>query len=427
MDKGVLRKSSIYVIDEVIVGLGPRNELINEFGVPNDEICGSGKIAIPGLIDAHTHLVLTALKGLASDAKDVIYSLYWPVEKSLNKELVFKLARLGALEAVMGGVTLVNEHYFFAEEIAKAIEYVGIRGLVGHTIMSWGGPWVGEPELREAASFIRRWLGRSKLITPTLAPHSPETVSTSWLEYLRDLSREYGLLIHMHLAQTEREVKLVKKRTGYTPVRLVHKLGLLNSKSVVTHCVFIDEEELRMLANSGAVIAQTPSTYLLDGTPYHALKLVRYGGKVVLGTDAPCYSDGIDIFREMRNLIYSQRLLNRDPTAFNAEEVLKLVTCRATEYLGLKKLGRISKGYKADIVLVSLNHPRQLPINNPYSTIVYSTTSSDVTDVIINGKVIIRNKKFTQGDASIIIKEGIEASKELLRKAGKAESLLSHH
>jgi len=422
MDRGLLRKSSIYVINGEVVGLGSKAELLKEFGEPEDELSGEGKVAIPGLIDSHTHLVLTALKGLASDSKDVIYSLYWPVERSLSKELVFKLARLGALEAVMGGVTLVNEHYFFAEEIARAIESVGLRGLVGHAVMTWGGPWVGEDELKEAVSFVRRWLGKSELITPTLAPHSPETVSTSWLEYLRDLSREYGVLIHMHLAQTEREVKLVKERTGYTPVRLVHKLGLLSNRTVVTHCVFIDSDELRLLVNSGAIVAQTPSTYLLDGTPYHALSIIKYGGKVVLGTDAPCYSDGIDMFREMRNLIYSQRLLNRDPTALNAEEVLKIATIRAANYLGLRGLGIIKEGYRADMVLISLKHPRMIPVNNVYATVVYATTSSDVTDVIINGEVIVRDGKYVRGDAETIIKEGNEAAKELLMRAGVAHT-----
>ena len=416
-ERSVLRDVSIYVSDGIIKALGSTYELKRRFGRPDITINGRGKAVIPGLIDCHTHVVLTALKGLASDLGDVIYNLYWPIERELSPNLAYRLARLGALEAVKGGVTLVNDHYFFANEIANALVSIGIRGLVGHTVMSWDGPWVGEDELRKGIELLKEWRDRSELIIPILAPHSPETVNTSWLTYLSEVAREYNTFIHMHLAQTAREVEIVKKRTGLTPVRLLSKLGVLSERLIAVHCVFIDDEELNMLVSRSVNVVQTPSTYLLDGTPYHAYRILSRGGKVLLGTDAPCYSDGIDMFREMRNLIYSQRLLNKSATILNAKKVLELCTKKAARWLGLNKLGIIKEGFKADLILINLNKPKFKPLHNIINTIVYSTTASDVDTVIINGEVLVMNGKYVRSNEEEIMKEGEEAAKELIRKA----------
>ncbi len=419
MDKElrVLRNKSLFIDGGKIRDIGDYADLVRRYGVADEIIDGKGKAALPGLIDAHTHVVMVAMKGLVADLGDVIYSVYWPIEKLLTPDKVRALARLGILEAIKSGITTIFDHYFFAEEIAKAAEELGIRAFIGHTVMSWGGPWVGDSELNEALSFFKRWYGRSDTVKPVLAPHSPETVSPSWLEYIRDIAREYNALIHMHLSQTQKEVEDVKRRTGYTPVRLLNKLGLLNNNLLAVHVVFVDEEELRMIASSGTIVAQTPSTYLLDGTPYHAYTLMRLGGKVVLGTDAPCYSDGIDMFREMRNLIYTQRLLNRNPTIINAREVLSIATISAAKALNIHELGCLCRGYIADVTLIDLRKPKFTPIHDAISSIVYTATASDVSDVIINGKVLVKEGRYVHADEGKMMSEAEKVSKDLILSA----------
>ena len=413
----VLEKVSIYIENGEIKDIGRREEVVSRQGSPDEEIECADMIAIPGMINTHTHLAMIALRGLAADRSDVLYEIFWPSEKALTAELTGKLALMGALEAVKSGSTLVAEHYFFAEEIAQAIEKVGLRGLVGHTVMSWDGPWVGEEELRKAIDFTRKWSKREGLVKPVLAPHSPETVSREWLRLFREMSSETGLLIHMHLAQSKREVEKVKKRTGLTPVRLLHSLGLLNEKVLAAHCLYVDEEEKRLLASTGTMVVLCPSVYMLAGEEFYAYDLLSLGGNVLIGTDSPCYNDGIDIFREVRNLVYGQRLLKRSSSILTAREVLELATYRSAELLGLKKLGRIAPGYKADIVLLKPRPPRLRPLNDPYSCVVYSTSAGDVDTVIIDGRVVVRGGISTMVNEEEVVREGERATKTLLKRA----------
>lgn len=416
-NRRILRKSSIYIEDTYILAIGEYNELRRKFGVADREIDGRGLIAIPGLINAHTHIAMCAMRGLASDYVDVIYRIFWPIEKAFTPEIVEKVATLGALEALKSGVTLLADHYFFMDRIAEALSNIGIRGLLGHTIMTWGGPWVGEDEFRKALDFVEKWRDRSSLIKPVLAPHSPETVSIEWFKDLKEISGREGLPIHMHLAQSERELKVVKERTGTTPVRLIHDIGILGPQTLAAHCIYIDDWEKSVLANTGTLVVQCPTTYMLSGTFFHAIDLLRLGGKVLLGTDAPCYNDNIDVFEEARSFIYAQRLQKHDPAAIKAEEVFSLVTSRAAENLGLRELGSIAIGKKADIVLLDRGKPHLNPIFNVISNIVYSSTMGDVHTVIVDGEVVLENFKSTRVNEGDVVRKGREASKKLLRRA----------
>lgn len=413
--EGLLKRQSILIMDGVVEAIGDYSTIVSAYGQPDEVIDGRGKIVIPGFVDAHTHVAMAGFRGLASDANDVIYSIFWPLEKTLDGGSVYKLALLGALEAVKSGVTLIADHYFFMDEVAKAVAEVGIRGFLGHTYMDADGPFSGAEEMKKALWFVEKWRGHS-LVTPTIAPHATDTVSRENLLFLAEKAHEEKLFLHLHLAQTERELKVVREKTGDTPVRYALRLGLLGDRTIAAHAVYVTPEERALLAHSGSIIAQCPSTYMLSGVRFHAFDYWQLGGNVALGTDAPCYNDNTDFFEEMRLLVYGQRLLHERADLWGSYDILSIATRAAARMLGLRT-GVIKRGFEADLVLVDYRRPHLRPALNPYSLLVYSASAGDVDTVIVKGNVVVRGGRHTRLDEDRVLNQGEAAALGLLRKA----------
>jgi len=200
-------------------------------------------------------------------------------------------------------------------------------------------------------------------------------------------------------------------------VRLLQSLRMLGPRLLAAHCLYVDEEEKLMLAASHTSVVQCPSTYMLSGEPFHAAEILEAGGRVLLGTDAPCYSDGVDMLRETRNFVYALRLLTRRSTLLTAPQVLGLATVKATEALGLKRLGKIAMGAEADIVLLKPKLPRLRPVMEPHAAILYSATASDIDTVIIAGRVVVKGGRSTLVREEEVVEEGEKASRRLLKAA----------
>ncbi|RLE60312.1 MAG: hypothetical protein DRJ35_03670 [Thermoprotei archaeon] len=411
----IVKNKSIYVKDGVIKAVGEYNELKKKFGSPDEEINGRGKIALPGFYNLHTHVAMAGMRGLAVDKGEVIYKVFWPIERSFDSQIAFDLAMLGALEAAKSGIVLITDHYFFMDSIAKAVSEVGIRGLLGHTYMDWKGPWTGEKEMRKALNFVEKWK-EDTLITPVLAPHAPDTVSRENMLFFREISNEKNLFVHFHLAQSLQEYRDIKHRYGTSPVRYVNEIGLLSEKTIAAHCNLIDEIEKRILAHSGTIVAECPSTYLLAGIPFYAFDIWQLGGNVVIGTDAPCYNDNIDFFEEMRLMVYGQRFMHNRDDVWNAWDILEMSTRRAAEVIGFRG-GMIGEGYKADIILIRYDKPHMRPLFDPYAAVVYSANMGDVDTVIVDGRIIVRDGKHTILDEKRVLERGERAARELIRRA----------
>ncbi|ABL77469.1 amidohydrolase family protein [Thermofilum pendens] len=411
----VLRHQSILVDGNVVAAVGDYSSLVASYGAPDEVIDGRGKVVLPGFYDLHTHIAMAGFRGLAADAGDVIYRVFWPLERLLSGESVYRFALLGGLEALKSGVVLVADHYFFMRDVARALVELGLRGLLGHTYMDRDGPFTGERELREALDFVERWRGH-ELITPVLAPHAPDTVSRDNLLYFAELSREKNLFVHMHLAQTLREFKTVKEETGYTPVRYALRLGLLGGRSIVAHANYVDENEKALLAHSGSVIVQCPSTYFMSGTPFHAYDYWQLGGNVAIGTDAPCYNDNVDFFEEMRLLVYGQRMKLEKSGVWRAYDVLEMATRLSARLVGVRG-GFVGKGALADLVLVNLSSVRLRPFLDPFSNIVYAASSGDVDTVIVNGRVVLKGGRHVSLDEERIVSQAEAEARMLLRRA----------
>jgi len=238
----VIQDGAIAIEGNKILDVGPSKEISASYNA-REEIDAHDMIALPGFINMHTHIAMCVISRIGRELKDRLYRVYWPMERAWIPEDCYKASLMGAAEALLFGTTCIVDHYFFMEEIAKATIELGIRGFLGHTIMTEDGPWVGRAEFEEGVNFVKRWKGKHPLVIPCLAPHAPDTVSPDWLVELKEIANEQNVKIHMHLSQSMREVRKVKGpwgRGARSPVDLLHRLKVLGPDLIAAHCIYID-------------------------------------------------------------------------------------------------------------------------------------------------------------------------------------------
>jgi 5-methylthioadenosine/S-adenosylhomocysteine deaminase len=413
----VLTHASVAVSGERIVDVGPAAALSARYASA-EVINGTGKVVLPGLINCHTHLSMSLQKGITLAVPDGLYRVMWPVEKALTPEDCYIGALAGAAEALKGGTTCAVDHYFYMEQVAKATTQVGLRGVLGHTIMSRLGPIIGEPELEEGIDFVRRWKGRHPLVIPWLAPHASDTVMREWLLQLRQVATDEGVGLHLHLAQSLKEREYVHEQYGLGCVEYLQDIGFLGRDVLAAHCIFIDEREMDILAQSGAHPLYCPMGHALHGNPQRAWELSQRGAGVLIGTDCVCADNEMDLVGELRIAGASQKQLTRDLAAMPAMKILEMVTVDAAEAIGMgNQLGSISPGYLADLILLNFDGLHTAPNYSLLDNIVYCCTGRDVETVIVNGQVVVRDGRLTHVDEAEVVQMVEETGRALMHRA----------
>ena len=354
-----------------------------------DEVFG-GKdyLIIPGLINAHTHVAMTKFRGLGDDIPldEWLNNVIWPMEKEWTGEEVYKWALIGIAEAVANGSTTINDHYFFAEEIAKAAQKLGVRAFIGQTMMDLVDMPIAEPE--KGFKFFKKWSGKDELVTATLAPHATDTVSRELLEGVRDFSEQKNALVHIHVSQSREEVKRVKKREGLLPVEYLKEAGLLNERLIGVHGVYLTEREVGLYAKSGATLVHCPiSLAKLEGSIAPIIRLWERGANIALGNDCAVSNNAMDMILEMKFAAILNKVKTENPTKATAEDVFYWATLGGAKALGLNT-GLVEKGYMADLVLINTKKLHFLPEANYLSHLVYASRGSDVEKVFVNGDLI---------------------------------------
>lgn len=379
---------------------GDRIAAIGETGVLNGKypgaqiISGKGKAVLPGLINCHTHISMSLQKGVTLAVHDGLYKVMWPVEKALTREDIYNGALIGGAEALLGGSTTIVDHYFQMEEIAKATTQLGLRGFLGHTIMSRLGPVTGESELREGVDFVSRWKGRHPLVTPMLAPHASDTVSPEWLKELRAIASQEDVRLHLHLAQSTRERDYIREQHGFGCVEYLDHIGFLGPDVLAAHCIFIDDQELDLLAASGTHPVYCPMGHALSGKSMHAWELLQRGAGVLIGTDCVTSNNVMDLTGELRIASAAQRLMTGERTAMPSMKILEMVTVDAAEALGMGgQLGALTPGYLADVIMVDISGLHAAPNYSVIDNLIYTCTGRDVELVIVNGEIIVWDGK----------------------------------
>jgi 5-methylthioadenosine/S-adenosylhomocysteine deaminase len=423
--RDVLDGVSVAVVSERIVALGPQEELRARY--PSAEhVDFRGKVILPGLINCHTHVSMSLQKGVTLAVEEGLYRVMWPVEKSLTADDCYVGALAGAAEAVLGGSTCVVDHYFHMEDVARATVEVGVRGVLGHTIMSRLGPIVGEQELEEGMAFVERWQGKNPLVIPCLAPHASDTVARDWLLRLRTFATEHKVPLHLHLAQSPREREYIQQQYGTGCVRYLYELGFLGPDVLAAHCIYIDGDEIDLLASSGTHPIYCPMGHALGGRPMRAWEMLQHGAKAIIGTDCVCSNNVMDLVGELRIAGASQRQMTHSKDAMPASRILELVTRDAAEAIGMSsELGRVAPGYLADLTILDFDGLSTAPNYSLLNNIVYCCTGRDVNSVLVNGKIVVRDHRLVTMDEGELVNRIDRAGRGLMKRALASDAELS--
>ncbi|MBN1874866.1 MAG: amidohydrolase [Anaerolineae bacterium] len=423
--RDVLAAASIAITGDRIAALGPMAELRARY--PDAEVMdGRGKVVLPGLINCHTHISMSLQKGVTLAVPDGLYRVMWPVERSLIPEDVYFGALVGGAEALKGGTTCVVDHYFYAEQVARATIQLGLRGILGHTLMSRLGPITGDRELEEGLDFVRRWKGRHPLVIPWLAPHATDTVAAHWLVHLREVATHEGVGLHLHLAQSLQERTYIQQQFGMGCVDYLHRMGFLGPDVLAAHCIYIDEREMALLVDSGAHPVYCPMGHALSGNPMRAWELVRRGAGVLIGTDCVCSNNVMDLVGELRIAGASQKQLTGDHTALPADKILEMVTVDAAAAIGMgNQLGALAPGYLADLIMLDMRGLHAAPNYSLFDNIVYTCTGRDVETVIVNGQIVVQAGSLVTADEAELVALSETKGRALIQRAVEKEEDLA--
>ncbi|MGW8287635.1 MAG: amidohydrolase family protein [Desulfobulbales bacterium] len=387
----------IAIKDEKIMKLGPMRDL--PAGYKADKIIeGRSKLVMPGLINCHTHAPMTLFRGLADDLPLMTWlqEYIFPAEaKSVNPEMVYWCSKLAAIEMILSGTTTVADGYFLEDRVAEAFVECGIRSVAAQGVIDFPAPGVPDPaqNVAVAEEFINCWQFQNNLLTPAVFCHSPYTCSPETLKRSKKMADREKVKFFLHLSETISEVDQIRKQHGTTPVRYLDKLGILDSNTICIHCVWLEHEEIEILARSGAKVVSCPQSNMKLGAGIAPLKeMLAADISVGLGTDSCASNNRLDMFYEMDICAKLHKVKDLDPTSLPAHTVLQLATSGGAAVLGLEKdIGSLAPGKRADLILVDIAQSHLQPFYTS-NLLVYSASGSDVSTVIINGKVVMEDR-----------------------------------
>jgi len=370
-------------------------------------------IILPGLVNTHTHCPMTLFRGLADDLPLMTWLndyIFKAEARWLNPETVFTATLLSCAEMLLSGTTTCCDGYFFEDSVARAMQGSGMRAVVAQGIVDFPAPGVPDPEknVEEALQFIETWQGKNPLIRPGLFCHSPYTCSEKTLRSARKVADETETLFQIHVAETKKETQEIRQQQGLSPVQYLDRIGVLNPRTLVVHGIWVDDEDLASMAKRDVGVSVTTESHmkLASGTA-PVPEFVRYGLSVGIGTDGCASNNNLDMFQEMDFMakVHKARLL--DPTVMDARQVLTMAARGGAEAIGLgDEIGSVEVGKRADVIIVDTHKPHLTPLYDPASHLVYTAGGSDVKDVIIDGRWIVKDRTLLTMDVEDVM-EGV--------------------
>ncbi len=380
---------------------------------------GRGCLAMPGLVNGHTHSPMSLFRGLADDLslKSWLEHHIFPAERRwVDGEFAYWGTLLSCAEMIRAGTTSFCDGYFFEDEVARAVMRSGMRAVLAEGILDFPTPDSPSPEesIKKIEWFIENY-SHSSLIAPTLFPHSAYTCSPGLLERCRDMAERFGVPLIIHLSETRSEVEEISKKYGKSPVNHLENLGLLSPNLIACHCVWLTEPEMDLLALRGVKVVHNPESNMkLASGVAPVPDLLARGVPVGLGTDGCASNNNLDLFQEMDSAAKLHKVHRLDPTVMPAPAVLDLATLGGARVLGMEKeIGSLEVGKKADVIILDLNRPHLQPVYNLYSHLVYSASGSDVRDVIIDGKLVMENRRLLTLDEEEILAKAREYGRRI--------------
>lgn len=438
-ERRIIKDGGIVIEGNRIVKVGKREDLDKDYLHHTDIVIdASRKIVMPGLIDLHVHMAQAMTRGMAQYVRLIpwLKDYVWPLQGHYTTDDGKTSALLCMLEMIKSGTTTFLEvgisGRYGMEGIAKAVEEIGMRGVLGRHVMDQPGyaleesiihPGLVETKeygMKEVLHMYQRWHGKHGRIFIWFAPRTPGAVTIETYKEIVAKAKELGIGITMHLAEVKEDVEYFKKEFNCKPVEFCQKIGMLGSNVVLAHVVWVDDEEIQLLAKTGTHVAHNPSCNMKLGSGLTPVaKMLKAGVNVGLGCDGGPSNDNYDLIEEMKIAALGQALINMDPKAITAEEVIEMATIRGAKALGLdKEIGSIEEGKKADIILIDYWKPHLVPMLNPVTHIVYAAQGQDVDTVIIDGKIIMQNRRILTVDEERILEEAEKRGFNVIKRAG---------
>jgi len=390
----IVERGAVVVRDGRIVAVGPA-DIAARFTAAK-VVDARGAIVMPGMVNTHTHVSMTVFRGLGDDVPDRLRKLIFPLEKALvDRELVYWGGLHGMIEMVEGGVTTFADMYYFEDEVARAAKAIGLRGVLGETIVDFAAPDAPDPYggFAYARRFIEQWRG-DPLLTPALAPHAPYSLDAERLRRVAREAEELDVPVLMHVAETTEEVGTLRRERNQSPVEYLDELGLLTRRLVAAHCIFVSESDVDRLAarETGVAHAIVANIKSARGVA-PALDMFRKGVRVGLASDGPMSGNTLDIIGQLGYVAKLHKLDKRDRNVMPARDVVEMATRGGARALHLEdRIGSLEVGKLADLIVIDRESPRMVPFYDVYSSLVYAAVPTDVRTTIVHGQVVMEDR-----------------------------------
>jgi len=406
----ILSPGSVAIDGADIVAVDTADTIRRQFR-GRETIDAGGQVVMPGLVNTHIHAPMVLFRGLADDLalEEWLTKYIFPAEaKTVSPDFVRAGTRLAALEMIESGTTTFTDMYYFEEEIAKETKAAGLRGVLGETIIQFPVADAKTPQegLARTETFIRMFKG-DPLITPAVAPHAIYTNDSATLKAARALSMKYGVPTLIHAAETQVEAMTAKERGSPTVVSYLESLGFLGPGVVLAHAVWVNDSDMALIKMRGVGVSHNPESNMKLASGMAPVKAYLAANIAIgLGTDGAASNNDLDMFEAMRTASFLAKVATMDPTTVGAKTAVQMATIGGARTLGMEKqIGSLEPGKRADVIIVSMSAARQAPMYDPISHLVYVTRGDDVQTTIVNGKVLMRNRKVLTLDRAAVLKE----------------------
>jgi 5-methylthioadenosine/S-adenosylhomocysteine deaminase len=415
----LLKDHGLAVSGNTITEIGPTDQLTVRYPQARRLHSKDGLI-MPGLINTHTHAAMSCFRGIADDLPLMTWleEHIFPVEAQLTPEMVYFSTLLSIAEMIKSGTTTFCDMYLFAKEVARAAADTGIRAWIGEVIYDFPSPCYGT--LDNGFIYIEEMFARYRnhpRVNVTVDPHSVYTCSPELLRRLGDLAARENCLYHIHLSENNVEVATCRQRYNRTPVEHLENLGLLGGTTLAAHCVQLDHHEIELLARREVKVSHClESNMKLASGIAPVVDLLKAGGNLSLGTDGSASNNDVDMFGEMNCVAKVHKAIHLDPTVMNAETTLRAATIGGARALGAAdRIGSLAVGKRADCIVLDLNQPHLIPLYNVPSHLVYAARGNDVIHSVIDGRVVMRNRKLLTINEEAILARMVVMKEEIGR------------
>jgi len=410
-DKTVFDNGLVAVKDNKIVAVTDGKD-VNDYQAKTT-IDAEGDIVMPGLINTHTHVSMTVFRSLADDVPDRLHRYIFPLEKKLvSRDMVRIGAQLGNVEMIKGGVTTYADMYYFEDEVAKTVDEIGMRAILGETVIKFPVADAANADegIQYTLNFIEQYKNHPR-ITPAFAPHAPYTNTTDTLKKITELSLKHNVPVMIHLAESDRENQVIAERSGgKSPVAYMAEIGALTPNLVGAHVIHVDDNDIALLKKHDVGIAHNMSANIKSAKGVSpAMKMLDQDLRIGLGTDGPMSGNTLSTIDEFNQVAKVHKLVNKDRAAMPPIKVIEMATMGAARALHMEdKIGSIENGKLADIIVVDTKAPNMVPVYNPYSALVYSAYAANVKHTIVDGKLLMQDREMLTVNETAIREEALK-------------------